>query len=266
MLPFVIKTVEEPVQRLHLLRNENRTIDVDVQTEMYISDYNVLDSEGDNSNFQRENRAILREAKEAAYKAFTTFLHQISEPESFLPIERLSQYPHQRYALILSVARSYELHEVFQRIPDTIWMDRGNSIFEYEGFEFTLNAKHHIVDSSAYLVSPGKFTVFMRRVNDFEITRFYRSKFIDLTDNAPPPLHLNPQEVIEVVQQDIVTRESVIPIEQLLMFPSSSEMEPVKPEQLTNCPECKGEVRRINDSYFCLQCDWDNLPVLERHL
>ena len=266
MLPFVLKTVEEPVQRLHRLRSENRTIDVDVQTEMYISEYNPMLSDGSNLDldFQQENRAVLREAKEAAYKAFTTFLHQISERESFLPIELLSQYPHQRYALILSVASSYELHEVFQETPDTIWMDQGNSIFEYEGFEFSLNAKHHIVDSSVYLVSPRKFTVFMRRENEFEITRFYRSKFIDLSDNAPPPLHLNAQEVIEAVQQDITSRESAVPIGQLLMFPTSVETETDDAERLISCPECNGEVRRISESYFCLQCDWDNLPPLVR--
>lgn len=266
MLPFVLKTVEEPEQRLHLLGSENSTVDVEVRTELYISESDSLHLAGQTHNIQIENPSVLRGVQDAAYKAFTTFLQQTSEPESFLPIELLSQYPYQRYVLILSVTRSYELHEVFQNTPDTIWMDRGNSIFEYDGYELSLSAKHYILDSSAYLVAPGKFTVFMRRVNDAETIRFYRSGFIDLTGNAPPPLQLNAQEIIEAVQQDIVSRESAMPIGQLLMFPPSSEthIDEVD-EYLTNCPECKGEVRRINESFFCLECDWDNLPPLKRH-
>jgi hypothetical protein len=265
MLPFVFKTVDEPIQRLHRLYSEDSSIDVEVLTELYISEFSGSHTEERTLNFQRQNRAVLRGAQDAAYNAFTTFLHQISEPESFLPIELLSQYPYQRYTLILSVARSYELHEVFQSTSDTIRMDQGNSIFEYEGYELSLNAKHHILDSSAYLVAPEKFTVFIRRVNDAENIRFYRSKFIDLTNNAPPPFHLNPQEIIETVQQDIASRESEMPISQMLLFPPTTDTETEEVEHLTNCPECNGEVRRISKSYFCLQCDWDDLPPLERY-
>ena len=45
---------------------------------------------------------------------------------------------------------------------------------------------------------------------------------MDLTDNAPPPFHLNPQEIIETVQQDIASRESEMPISQMLLFPSNN--------------------------------------------
>lgn len=264
MLPFVLKTVDEPFLRLHLLRNQNSVIDVHVETEMYIDESIAVESDRDRNGMHRENRAIMKEAEDAAYKAFTTFLRQTSEQESFLPTELLSQYPFQRYTLILSVTRSYELHEVFQNTPDTSWMEHGNSVFEYEGYELSLNAKHHIQDSSAYLVSPEKFTVFMRRVNDIESIRFYRSKFIDLTENAPPPFHLNAQEVIESVQQDIASRESAVPIQQLLMFPPSETDTDVS-EQTNTCPECNGEVRRIGKSFFCLECDWDDLPRLARY-
>ena len=266
MLPFVLKTVEEPVHRLHVLSSENSTVDVDVQTELYISESASLQSDERALNLHRQNLAVLQGAQEAAYKAFTTYLQQISEPQSFLPIELLSQYPYQRYALILSVTRFYELHEMFQSTPDIIWIDRGNSIFEYDGYELSLSAKHHIFDSSAYLVAPGKFTVFVRRVNDRETTRFFRSGFIDLTSNAPPPLQLNAQEVIEAVQQDIASREAAMPIGQLLMFPPSAETETDAVEHLTNCPECNGDVKRISKSFFCLECDWDNLPPLEHQL
>ena len=264
MLPFVLKTVDEPFVRLHLLRDENSVIDVDVETEMHIHESSVSTSENLVHNIQRENRVILREAEAAAYKAFTSFLRQTSEQRSFLPIELLSQYSCQRYTLILSVTRSYELHEVFQSTPDTSWMERGNSIFEYEGYELSLNAKHHVQDSSAYLVAPEKFTVFMRRVNDAENIRFYRSRFIDLTENAPPPFLLDAQEVIESVQQDIVSRDSTIPMGQLLLFPPSADYETDNVERLTSCPECTGEVRRIGKNYFCLECDWDDLPQLAR--
>jgi len=264
MLPFVLKTVDEPILRLHLLRNENSIIDVHVETEMYIGESVVADMNMDRHSLHRENRAILKEAEEAAYKAFTTFLRNSSEEESFLPIELLSQYPYQRYTLILSVTRSYELNEVFQNTPDTSWIEQGNSIFEYEGYELSLNAKHHIQDSSAYLVAPEKFTVFMRQVNDVESIRFYRSKFLDLTENAPPPFHLNAQEVIESVQQEITNRDSTVPIGQLLMFPPS-ETETDGGDPMMECPECNGEVRQIGKSYFCLECDWDDLPKLARY-
>ena len=56
-----------------------------------------------------------------------------------------------------------------------------------------------------------------------------------------------------------------MPIGQLLMFPPPTETETGEIEHLTSCPECKGEVRRINESFFCLECDWDNLPPLKRH-
>lgn len=266
MLPFILKTVDEPSLRLQLLSDGNMTFDVHIQTEMDINDENCSSREGNDSYLEYSNRAILREAKEAVYKAFTTFLRQTSEPGPFLPFELLSQYPYQRYTLILSVTRSYELQDVFQNTSDTIWMDGGNSIFEFEGYELAINAKHHIVDSSAFLVSPEKFTVFMRRVNDPGPTRFYRSTFIDLTPNAPPPFHLNAQEIIETVQQDIASRESALPINGMMSDTSSNDEDKDKTVSQISCPECNGDVRRIGNSFFCLQCDWDDLPPLNRRL
>ena len=264
MLPFILKTVDEPFLRLQLLRHENMTLDVHIQTEMSIPDDNDSELERSDSNLQSDNRSILREAKEAVYKAFTKFLRYTSEPVSFLPFDLLAQYPRHRYTLILSVTRSYELQDVFQNSQDTIWMDGGSSIFEYEGFELAINAKHHVVDSSAYLVAPEKFTVFMRRVNDPNSTRFFRSTFIDLTQNAPPPFLFNAQEVIDTLQQDIASRESTLPLGQVLVFPSSDESDSNEDENPPSCPECSGEVRQIGKSFFCLQCDWDDLPPLSR--
>ena len=266
MLPFILKTVEEPSLRLQLLSNGNMTFDVHIQTEMDINDEHCFSQEGNESYLEGSNRAILREAKEAVYKAFTTFLKQTSEPGPFLPFELLSQYPYQRYTLILSVTRSYELQDVFQTTSDTVWVDGGNSIFEFEGYELAINAKHHIVDSSAYLVSPEKFTVFMRRVNAADNIRFYRSTFFDLSRNAPPPFELNAQEIIETVQQDIASRESVIPMGKMLTNVSSADEDTSETENQRSCPECNGDVRRIGNSFFCLQCDWDDLPPLNRRI
>ncbi len=266
MLPFILKTVEEPSLRLQLLSNRNMTFDVHIQTEMDINDEHCFSQEGNDSYLEGSNRAILREAKEAVYKAFTTFLKQTSEPGPFLPFELLSQYPYQRYTLILSVTRSYELQDVFQTTSDTIWVDGGNSIFEFEGYELAINAKHHIVDSSAYLVSPEKFTVFMRRVNAADNIRFFRSTFFDLSRNAPPPFELNAQEIIETVQQDIASRESAIPMGKILTNVSSDDEDTSETENQRSCPECNGDVRRIGNSFFCLQCDWDDLPPLNRRI
>ncbi len=264
MLPFILKTVDEPSLRLQLLSNRNVTFDVHIQTEMEINDENCSSLEGNEIHLEDSNRAILREAKEAVYKAFTTFLKQTSEPGPFLPFERLSQYPYQRYTLILSVTHSYELQDVFQSTSDMIWMDGGNSIFEFEGYELAINAKHHIVDSSAFLVSPEKFTVFMRRVNAPDTTRFYRSAFIDLIQNAPPPFHLNAQEIIETVQQDIASRESAISMDKRMANASNDGEDISEMENRPSCPECNGDIRRIGTSFFCLQCDWDDLPPLNR--
>ena len=266
MLPFILKTVDVPSLRLQLLSNVNLTYDVHIQTEMHINDDNSSSSEGNESHLESGNRAILREAKEAVYKAFTTFLKQTSEPGEFLPFELLSQYPYQRYTLILSVTRSYELQDIFQNTSDTIWMDGGSSIFEFEGYELAINAKHHIVDSSAFLVLPEKFTVFMRRVNDPHSTRFYRSTFFDLTQNAPPPFHLNAQEVIETVQQDIASRENALQMRGTSSYTSSNDEDRSETESKKSCPECNGDVRRIGNSFFCLQCDWDDLPPLNPRL
>ena len=263
MLPFILRTVDAPSLQLQILSNDNLTLNVHIQTEMPINDEICPESDSAEFNRHSDNRAILREAKEAVYKAFTTFLKHTSEHVSFFPIELLSQYPCQRYTLILSVTRSYELQDVFQNTSDTIWMDGVNSIFEYEGYELAINAKHHIVDSSAFLVAPEKFTVFMRWDNVPDTLRFYRSSFIDITQNAPPPYHLNAQDVIETIQQYIVSRDSAMSLKKMRQY-TASEEDSNETDTLAYCPECKGEIRGIGRSYFCLQCDWDDLPPLDR--
>ncbi len=256
MLPFILKTVGTPVQRFHLPQNENHVIDVEVRNEFYTSDYKVPSH---TRAIWLRNFVMWEKAEQTAYKAFTTFLHQVSEPTPFLPIERLERYPYRRYALLLSVAYLYELTE---GTLDAHRIRTGRFVLEYAGYELTIHANRHVSEGSAYLVSPAKYALFVRRMNEDGTTtaRFYRSEFINLNDNLLPPLHLDAEEVIAAIQQDIATQESAIPIGQLLLLPPSLKTE--TDGGLTECPMCKGNVRSIGENYFCLQCDWDNLPPL----
>ena len=260
MLPFIFKTVETPVQRLHLPCNENHAIDVEVKNEFYTSDYKVPPNTWLRTRaIWLRNFVMWEKAEQTAYKTFTAFLHQMSEPAPFLPVERLERYPYRRYALLLSVAYLYELT---QGALDVHRIRTSRFVLEYAGYELTIDANRHVSEDSAYLVSPTKFALFVRRVNagDMTTARFYRSEFINVNDNVLPPLRLDAQEVVAAVQQDIATQESAIPISQLLLLPPSLKTETTM--ELTECPMCNGDVRSIGENYFCLQCDWDNLPPL----
>ena len=257
MLPFKLVEVDEPI--LHL-----QTGDVDVETEFFISEFVSTGSRQEDLDVPGLDQTILRRVREAAYRAFALFLRETSEQASFLPVEQLSQYPNHRFTLLLSIPRWYELHEIFLNTPDSHWLEHGNIVFEYNGYEIELRAKHFNTDTSAFFVSPEKYTLFIRGVHDVETTRYYRSRFTDLSESVPPPFHFDAQELIVTVQQDIANRENALPIGQLLMFPSSTETEFESENLLACCPKCKGEVRRINTNYFCLECDWDDLPILNR--
>lgn len=257
MLPFKLVEVDEPI--LHL-----QTGDVDVETEFFISEFVGTDSRQEGLDAQGLDRRIIRRVREAAYRAFALFLSETSEQASFLPVEQLSLYANHRFTLLLSIPRWYELHEIFLNTPDTYWLEHGNMVFEYNGYEIELRARHFNTDTSAFFVSPEKYTLFIRSVDDVETTRYYRSQFTDLSESVPPPFHFDAQELVVTVQQDIANRENALPIGQLLMFPSSPEMEIESANVLACCPKCKGEVRRIHNNYFCLECDWDDLPILNR--
>ncbi len=265
MLPFTLKTVEEPILRLHLHNSENSIMDVDIFNELDTHPADFAQQDQFYTSIHDQNRSELRRVHEATYQAFATFLHEISVQSTFLPTDLLTQFPNQRYFLILSIPRIYELQEVLQSDPEILWMNRGQSLFEYEGFEIILSSKHHLCDNTAFLVSSGKYTVFIRQENGEDITRFYRSQFYDLIGNAPPPLHFNAPQVIDTIQDGLSRPDSITEIEHTRLIHSDSDNSADVTDNLKCCPVCNGELRRIMENAFCLECDWDNLPPLKRY-
>lgn len=257
MLPFILKIADQPIERLQRIDAESQPLDVDVQMELYAREIDRADVERA-AQSRRLSQLILHEATENAYTTFIRFLRDNAEPEAFLPFERLSQYPCRQYALILSASRSHELFEICQMQPDT-----SPSILHYGGYEITIKPRRHIMDTAAYLVAPDKYTLFIRQVREDDTIRVYRSDFINLTQNSPPPFKLDTRDIIENVQLELVgERGQALPIEQLLMFPPSTEE--ANPVRLAKCPECGGRVRQLGrEGIFCLECDWDNLPPLK---
>ena len=253
MLPFVLKIADRPVERLHHINAENQNIDVDVQIEFYSRELNA-----GSENTSETPRQILQEVTEKAYKAFIAFLQGAAEPEEFLPFALLEQYPCRKYCLLLSAARSHELLEIRQRQPNA-----SQSVLHYGDYELEITARRQLLDTAAYLVAPKKYTLFVRQVREDNTIHVYRSSFMNLTRNAPPPLTLDAREIIESVQLEIAGEsEQALPIEQLLMFPPSAEE--MNANQLTTCPDCGGRVKSIGrEGQFCLECNWDNLPPLK---
>ena len=257
MLPFILKIADQPVERLQHISDENQPIDVDVQMELYSREINRADTE-QASQHRRLSQLILHEATENAYTTFIDYLRDSATAEAFLPIQHLSQHPCRQYALILSASSSHELFEICQMQPDT-----SPSILHYGGYEIAIKPRRHISDTVAYLVAPDKYTLFIRQVREDNTIRVYRSDFINLTRNSPPPFKLDTHDIIENVQLELVgERSQTLPIEQLLMFPPSPEE--ANPHRLIKCPECGGRVRQLGrEGSFCLECDWDNLPPLK---
>lgn len=255
MLPFVLKIADQPVERLHRITAENRPIDVNVQTELYAREIERAD--GDRTS-RRLSQLILHEATENAYTTFITFLQENAEYGTFLPFERLSEHASRHYALILSVSRSHELFEMCQMQPDA-----NPPILHFRGYEIAIKPRNSVSDTTAYLVAPDKYTLFIRQVRAGDTIRVYRSDFVDLTQNSPPPFTLDARGIIENVQLELMgERGQVLPIEQLLMFPAHTEdTDPTHPHK---CPECGGRLRQLGrEGVFCLECDWDNLPPLK---
>ena len=257
MLPFILKIADQPVERLQRIDDENQPIDVDVQVELYSREIGGTDMER-TAQPRRLSQLILQEATENAYTTFITFLRDNAESEAFLPFERLSEHPCRQYALILSASRSHELFEICQMQPDT-----SPSILHYGGYEIAIKPRRYILDTTAYLVAPDKYTLFIRQVREDDTIRVYRSDFINLTRNSPPPFKLDTRDIIENVQLELVgERGQALPIEQLLMFPPSAEE--ANSVRLVKCPECGGRLRQLGrEGIFCLECDWDNLPPLK---
>ena len=249
MLPFVLKITDQPLERLQRIGDENQPIDVDVQIELYSREANRDD--GDSASQSRRLNELI-------YATFISFLQNSAEPEAFLPFDRLSEHPCRQFVLILSASRSHELFEICQMQPGV-----STSVLNYRGYEITVKPRRHILDTAAYLVARDKYTLFIRKVEENDTTRFYRSDFINLSRNSPPPFKLDARDIIENVQLELMgEREQTLPIEQLLMFPTNSE--DANSPRLSKCPECGGRLRQLGrEGIFCLECDWDNLPPLK---
>ncbi len=256
MLPFVIKIAEEPIERLYRLNMEHQQIDVDVQIVLYSRDIN-REQLARRLQWLRLSQQILQEAIESAYVAFIAFLQSEAQPGEFLPFELLQQYPSRHYCLILSVARAHELGEICQRQPNG-----RRALLQYRGYELAIKARRGIDDTTAYLVAPEKYTVFIRQVREQDTIHVYRSSFMSLTGNKPPSLHLDAAAIIERLQLELPGETGrALPIGQLLMFPSTTEE--LNSNRIRRCPVCGGRVRMLGkDGHFCLECDWDDLPVL----
>ena len=258
MLPFVLKIADRPVERLQRINAENRPIDVNVQLEFYSREFEPADM-ASSARRQRLSQLILQEATENAYATFVTFLRDSAEPQNFLPFEHLARYSCRRYALILSASRAHELFEICQIQPDA-----SHSTLNYRGYEIAIKPRRYVLDTAAYLVAPDKYTLFIRQVREDNTIHVYRSDFINLTRNSPAPFKLDTRDIMENVQLELAREtEQTLPLEQLLMFPPANEEAGIP--RVVNCPECNGRVRRLGrEGYFCLECDWDNLPPLKR--
>ena len=196
-------------------------------------------------------RQILNEVPNDAYKVFIRFLRGIAEPEAFLPTIRLNRYLHRQYCLLLSSRRVRELFEAYNR-----GSRYSRRLINFRGYDLIVGPGDQLLDTEAYLIAPNKYTIFLRQVNAANEINVYHSDFIDLAGSTPPPLALQPQEVIDTVQNNIGA-DIEGKRHQQQYFRERSQA------TITNCPECGGEVQRIGgESYFCLDCNWDNLPPL----
>ena len=259
MLPFVIKDTHQPVERLRRITAQNQHQDLDVHVELLLHTREIRQVHALSGAARRHLSAeIFNEAKARAYEEFLTFLRRVAEPEVFLPTDLLNRYPHRQYYLLLSPNRSHELFEIYNTE-----LRYGQRLVTYVDYDFIVEASPQIIDREAYLIAPGKYTLFMRQVNEDNAIRVYRSDFVDLAASTPPPLDLRAQDLINTIQNGAeATTEDEPHWQQLLMFPTAQEKEE-PPTKLTKCPACEGQVQEIGeDSYFCLNCDWDNLKTL----
>jgi hypothetical protein len=257
MLPFTITiTNQSPVRLCRITSHPPQELDVDVEFLVHSWEIDQLQALREDTRRQ-PRRQILNESQDSLYEAFIRFLRGIAEPNIFLPTNLLSGYPYGEYCLLLSQTRSRELLDIYNA------SDRySQRAVTYGRYNFILNASPQLLDTEAYLIVPNKYTLFLRQVNETSEIQIYRSEFIDLASNTPPPLDFHAQEVIDTIQNSIDSEIEAEPRwRQLFIFPMRQEEEPSA--TVTECPKCGGEVQRIGgESHFCLNCDWDNLPTL----
>ena len=254
MLPFTIKVTHQVVERLCRITAGRERQNMDVRVDVHAHSRQLLPSFTGRSSAGPGSEA-LNEAMEFAYEAVVEFLRGIAESGVFLPTNRLNRYPHRLYCLLMSPNSAREVFNVQNA-------SAGNRL-TFGDYELAVSRKAQIRDAEAYLIAPNKYTLFMRQAVESRVVNVYRSDFIDLVTNTPPPLHLHAQDVIDAFAGGPAA-ESERPMEgqQLLMF-SPDDMNKRKEKQ-TVCPKCGGQVQKIGAGrYFCLDCEWDNLPLLK---
>jgi len=261
MLPFTIKTTNEPIARLCRITppDQHRELNVDVHFLLYSWEIYRLHALRDSTRHHLASQ-LWNEAQQHADDAFITFLRSGAETEMFLPTEVLNRYPHRQYCLLLSPNRSRELFEVYNASD---WYSQ--YLVTYGGYDLIVSGKPQLLDTEAYLIAPSKYTLFLRQVNEPNAIKVYRSDFVDLAENTPPPLDFHAQDVLDTVQRGrgAATVEPEQLWQQLLSKFPLSQREGV-PAAVVKCPQCNGQLQRIGgENYFCLDCDWDNLPTLK---
>ena len=239
---------------MHLCRitppEQHEELDVDVGALLRSWEIHHLHALSDSTR-RNLTRQILNEVPNDAYKMFIRFLRGVAEPEVFLPTGRLNRYLHRQYCLLLSSRRARELFEVYNR-----GRRYSRRLINFSGYDFIVGTGTQLLDTEAYLIAPNKYTIFLRQVNAANEISVYHSDFIDLAGSTPPPLALHPQDVIDTVRNNAGTENEGKPHHQQYFREES-------PATITKCPECGGEAQRIGgESYFCLECNWDNLPAL----
>ena len=258
LLPFTIKPTDQATVRLCRVTPPERYQELNVDVDFLLRSWEIHHLHVLRESTRRNlTRQILSEVRKDAYAAFMTFLRSSAEPRAFLPMDLLARYPQRQYCLLLSPDRSRELFDIYRARGRS-----GQHLVSYSGYELIVNTTAQLSDTESYLIAPNKYTLFLRQSSEADEIKVYRSDFMDLTGNSPPPLDLHAQDVMDTVQNDIESETEPEPqYRQLLMFPLPRRRESAP--AMTECPKCNGPVQRVGgESYFCLDCDWDNLPQL----
>ena len=252
MLPFTIKTTDQATIHLCRITPPEQPEELDVEVGFLLRSWEVHRLHALRDSTRRNlTQQILTEVPNDAYKMFIKFLRGAAETEVFLPTVRLNRYLHRQYCLLLSSRRARELFGIYNR-----GSRYSRRLINFSGYDLIVGTGTQLLDTEAYLISPNKYTLFLRQVNAADEINVYHSDFIDLAGSTPPPLAFHPQEVIDTVRHNVgVAVADKSPHQQRFREKSSAT--------ITKCPECGGEVQRIGgESCFCLECSWDNLPAL----
>ena len=252
MLPFTIKTTDQATMHLCRITSPEQHEELDVEVGFLLRSWEIHRLHALRDSTRRNlTKQILNEVPNDAYKMFIRFLRGAAEPEVFLPTGRLNRYLHRQYCLLLSSTRARELFEVYNR-----GSRHSRRLINFSGYDLIVGTGIQLLDTEAYLIAPNKYTIFLRQVNASNEINVYHSDFIDLAGSTPPPLALRPQEVIDTVRNNVgADTGGKVPHQQRDQKESSAT--------ITECPECGEEVQRIGgENYFCLECNWDNLPAL----